>query len=122
LKREEVFITNLVKCFLPKYRRPKWDEIYACKYYLFQELKIVNPDIIIPLGYYSTRTILEYFHFPTPERRNQYHEIFGKVFTREKIIYPLPHPALIFHDSTRLEGMKKAFKNINKIIKFQKEV
>ena len=115
LNRNDVFITNLVKCFLPKYRRPKWDEIYACKNYLFQELKIINPLIIIPLGYYSTRTILEYYHFPTPERRNEYHKIFGKVFTRDKIIYPLPHPALIFHDSSRFKGMKEAYKKIKEL-------
>ncbi len=111
IKREEIFITNLIKCFLPKYRRPKWDEIYKCKNYLFTEIKIINPKVIVPLGYYSTRVILEYYYFPLPQRRNEYNRIFGKIFTRNGIkIIPLPHPALIFHDKTRENGIKEGFK------------
>ncbi len=118
IKRSEIFITNLLKCFLPKYRRPKWDEIYKCKEYLFTEIKIINPEIVVPLGYYSTRVILEYFHFPLPERRNHYHKIFGKVFSRENVkIIPIPHPALIFHDRERKDGIFLAFKKLGEIYK-----
>ncbi len=115
ISRKEIFITNLVKCVLPKYRRPKWDEIEACKKNLFEELEIVKPKIVVPLGYYSTKVILKKFHFPVPERRNQFHEIFGKEFKRDLIVFPVPHPALIFHDSSREKGIISAFKNLGKI-------
>ena len=106
IKREEIFITNLLKCFLPKYRRPKWDEIYKCRDYLFIEIQIINPKIIAPLGYYSTRVILEYFNFSLPQKRNEYHKIFGKIFKKNHIkILPLPHPALLFHNNHLLLGL-----------------
>ncbi len=118
IEKGEIFITNLLKCFLPKYRRPKWDEIYNCKNYLFEELNIIQPKLISPLGYYSTRVILEYYHFPIPERRNDYNKIFGKIFSRDNlIIIPLPHPALIFHDKQRKQGLIKGFQILGKIYK-----
>lgn len=59
LKREEVYMTNLIKCFLPNYRKPKEEEISACSYFLDREIEIVNPEILVPFGYFATRYIFQ---------------------------------------------------------------
>ncbi len=50
LRREHVFITNVVKCRPPNNRRPKRDEIYACMNYLRRQIRVVRPKIICLLG------------------------------------------------------------------------
>ena len=62
IDRKLVFMTNLIKCLLPKNRKPKMNEIEACGYFLNQEIAIIQPEVIVPLGYYATRTILSKHH------------------------------------------------------------
>ncbi|MGB9609278.1 MAG: uracil-DNA glycosylase family protein [Patescibacteria group bacterium] len=50
LKRQEVFITNVVKCRPPKNRRPKKEEIEKCRPWLVEQIKILKPKLIITLG------------------------------------------------------------------------
>ncbi len=50
LRREEIFITSMVKHFPPGNRAPKPDEIVACKPYLIRQIEIVKPKIIVLLG------------------------------------------------------------------------
>ena len=50
LKREDVFITSVVKHYPPKNRMPKADEIEACRPYLLRQLEVVNPKIIVLMG------------------------------------------------------------------------
>ena len=58
ITRYEIYITNLIKCILPKSRRPSKNEITECSNYLDREIEIVNPRFIVPLGFHSTRYIL----------------------------------------------------------------
>ncbi len=58
IERELVFMTNLVKCMLPKNRKPKWTEIESCSQFLEEEISIIHPEVIVPLGYYATQSIL----------------------------------------------------------------
>ncbi len=50
LKREEVYITNVVKCRPPKNRNPTDEEINACSPYLDTQLKLINPKIVVAMG------------------------------------------------------------------------
>jgi DNA polymerase len=50
IKREEAFITSPIKCFPPKNRRPKREEIKACLPYLKKQIEIINPQKLILLG------------------------------------------------------------------------
>ena len=50
IKREDVFITNIVKHVSPKNRKPFPDEVEACVPYLITQIKIINPKIIVLLG------------------------------------------------------------------------
>ena len=59
LTREEVFITNILKCRLPDNRNPHVDEIHACRDYLHRQIALINPKMIITLGQVSAQTLLE---------------------------------------------------------------
>jgi DNA polymerase len=58
LKREEVFICNVLKCRPPDNRTPATDEIAACKDYLWRQIEIVAPEVIVALGAPATQTLL----------------------------------------------------------------
>ncbi|MDR0726504.1 MAG: uracil-DNA glycosylase [Rickettsiales bacterium] len=57
VKREDLFITNVMKCWPPENRKPTRKEIDLCKPYLFQQIKAVNPELIIALGGVAYETI-----------------------------------------------------------------
>jgi uracil-DNA glycosylase family 4 len=58
---EEVFITNLVRCRPPNNRNPKKDEIASCIEWLKQELHVLEPKVIIPLGRIPTYNVLKLY-------------------------------------------------------------
>lgn len=58
IDRKEIYMTNLIKCMLPKYRRPKQDEIEICSKYLDKEIALINPKTLVPLGIMQSNTYL----------------------------------------------------------------
>jgi uracil-DNA glycosylase family 4 len=109
IDRGSVYMTNLIKCMLPKNRRPKMDEIESCSQFLDEEISIIYPEIIVPFGYYVTRTILTKYHAEPPSARDDYKKLYGKLFfTNNQKIYPLPHPAsLLYNPSFETETTEK---------------
>lgn len=98
VSREELFLTNLLKCRLPKNRRPKQREIEACLPFLQEEVEIVDPEILVPLGFYATRSVLSLNSIPAPQARADSPDFFGRLFWQgRKKIYPLPHPAALLY-------------------------
>ena len=61
LEREDVYITNIVKCRPPKNRNPLKGEIQSCSSYLERQLQLIKPRVIVTLGNYATSYILEKF-------------------------------------------------------------
>ncbi|OYT37621.1 MAG: uracil-DNA glycosylase [Desulfurococcales archaeon ex4484_58] len=59
LKREEVYITNIVKCRPPNNRDPKEEEIKRCSPYLVRQIKLIKPKIIVALGRHSAKFLFE---------------------------------------------------------------
>jgi uracil-DNA glycosylase family 4 len=58
LKREDVYIANIVKCRPPGNRNPLPDEIESCIGYLKKQISLINPEVIITLGAVSTHNLL----------------------------------------------------------------
>ena len=58
LKREEVFICNVLKCRPPENRTPSADEIAACSPYLIEQIQIIQPEVIVALGAPAAQTLL----------------------------------------------------------------
>jgi uracil-DNA glycosylase family 4 len=59
LRREDVYICNIVKCRPPDNRNPEPDEINACEPFLLKQLEAIKPKIIIALGNIATKTLLK---------------------------------------------------------------
>lgn len=92
IKRNEVFITNIVKCHPPKNRPPTSVEIEACKPFLIEQISLIQPQIIITLGATS-------YHHLTGEHDTKISQIRGSVipFNGMKLI-PTYHPSFLLRN------------------------
>jgi uracil-DNA glycosylase len=59
LSREQVYIANVIKCRPPGNRNPEPDEVAACEPYLFRQIDVINPMVIVPLGKFATQCLLK---------------------------------------------------------------
>jgi len=116
IDRKEIYMTNLVKCMLPKYRRPKWDEIEICSKYLDKEIELINPALIAPLGHYATKYIFEKYALCLPSKP-EFHKIYGKVFwAGDRKILPLQHPAAMLYNPSVKEEMIKNYRKMRVLL------
>lgn len=117
IDRKTIYMTNLIKCMLPKCRRPKSDEIYTCSEYLDREIKLINPQIIVPLGYFATRYIFNKYDLKLPQK-SEFYKLYGKVFLVDgKKIFPLRHPAAVLHNNEIKGEMRKEYNKLKIIQK-----
>ncbi|MFP3860959.1 MAG: uracil-DNA glycosylase [Bacteroidales bacterium] len=117
LKKENFYMTNMLKCFLPNSRKPRNDEIEACSIYLMEEFELADPDIIIPLGYHVTKFILKKYKFEIPCSDN-FPKLFGSLLVaNNRKILPLRHPATVVHESARYETLLLNYRKINIVTK-----
>ncbi len=118
LKREEIFITNILKCRPLQNRNPTQEEIKACSDYLNKQIKIIKPKIICCLGNFATDFILKKFNLK--KEIQGISKIHGKVFTILTLnqsnlkIIPLYHPAVATYNMNMLETLKKDFSILQK--------
>jgi len=109
IERKSIFMTNLVKCTLPKNRKPKSNEIESCSTFVNEEIEIIQPQIIVPLGYYATRSILIKYHANPLKQEMSFKNINGQLLHLDGMkIFPLTHPsALLYNPSFEAETIKK---------------
>ncbi len=112
IKREEVYITNIVKCRPPNNRNPFAEEIENCSPYLDRQIEIIKPQLIATLGNFSTSYILK--KLANKKDVPGISKIHGKVFLikhKEKklFIVPLYHPAVATYNPNTLPTLKKDF-------------
>ena len=101
LKREEVFITNVVKCRPPGNRDPQEEELAACRDYLDRQVRTLNPRIIITLGRHS---MARYF---TDAKISLIH---GKaIWIKGQMIVVMYHPAAGLHQPNLKPAIEKDF-------------
>ena len=58
LKREDVYIANVIKCRPPQNRNPEQDEVDTCEPFLFQQIDVIKPKVIVALGTFAARALL----------------------------------------------------------------
>ena len=94
IKREEVYITNIVKCRPPMNRDPELDEVNTCLNYLRNQVILIEPKIIVLLGRIALNNILGQEYKITDSR--------GKWFEKKGIYYmPTWHPAALLRDESK---------------------
>jgi uracil-DNA glycosylase family 4 len=114
IERREIYMTNLLKCILPHYRRPKNREIEACSGHLDEEMEIVNPRIITTLGYFPAKYVFDKY-----ELRDNFNfkKICGKkFFVEDRIVLPLMHPAALLYKPEIEEKMKEDYEKLRKVL------
>jgi uracil-DNA glycosylase len=106
-KREDVYITNVVKRRPPNNRDPLPEEIEKYKPYLKYQIQIIDPKIIVPLG----RFAMNYFLPDAKISRDQ-----GKAFwLGNRLIFPIYHPAAALRNPSVLEKTRESFIKLKKI-------
>ena len=115
LKREQVYIANILKCRPPRNRSPRTEEIKACTPFLDEQIEIIKPKIICTLGNFATSYILEKFGFkPQPIGK-----IHGKVFQVSNLLFqlkiiPLYHPAAGLYRAYMKDTLRKGWEIVKK--------
>ena len=115
LRRDEVYISNVVKTRPPNNRDPLFEEIEAFRPYLDQEIQIIKPKIIVTLGRFSMAKFLpgEYISQIHGQKRNI---DFGG---RKYIVIPMYHPAAALRNAKIMKELKEDFQKISKLVASQ---
>lgn len=109
MKREDIYITNVVKYRPPNNRDPLLEEIEACQAWLHEELAAIEPKLVIFLGRHSMN------HFFPDEKISVVH---GKLLIKQingiptKYFLPLYHPAAALYNGSMRDTLKEDFKKI----------
>lgn len=110
IKREEVYVTNIVKDRPPQNRDPLPEEIEIYGPFLDRQIEIIQPKIIATLGRYAMGYIMKKFGLES--ELDVISKMHGKVFTlpNDKVkIVPLYHPAVAVYNSHTKDTLKKDF-------------
>jgi DNA polymerase len=112
LKRENVYISNVVKYRPPENRDPTPEEKEQCMPWLMLEISIVKPKVIVPLGRHSLG------HFFSSKTITEAH---GKPFqlTDELTVFPIYHPAAALHNGNLRQSLYNDFKALGEYLKSQ---
>jgi DNA polymerase len=109
LKRNNVYISNIIKCRPPKNRNPYQKEISLCNKYIDKQIEIINPKVIVPLGRIAISYIFNKFEIPF----KKINKIHGKIFSINSIkIIPIYHPAAVIYNNKLKEILYEDFKII----------
>jgi uracil-DNA glycosylase family 4 len=113
LRRQDVYICNVVKCRPPGNRDPLPDEIEACRPYLIGQLENIRPVLVVTLGNFATRVILD--------RQVSISRVRGQRFTVDgRSVIPTFHPAAILHGggeaSSQMEALRSDFRQIRAVL------
>lgn len=114
LTRDDVFITNVVKCRPPENRDPFQEEVDACYPYLVRQLKAIKPLLVVTLGRHSTARFL-------PDTKiSEVHgqpKIYKGIWQKLQVYLPLYHPAFALYDPRNRTILEEDFKKIPLILK-----
>jgi DNA polymerase len=114
LKREDVYITNVVKYRPPNNRDPLPEEIASCEKWLEEQIKIIQPKIIVTLGRHALG------HFLPGKKISEAHgRVFRKTFPNfgSLVFFVLYHPAAALYNGSMREMLIKDFQKIPRVLK-----
>ena len=107
-KRDEVFITNVVKCRPPGNRDPKPEEIDACNSYLERQIQAINPKVIVTLGRFSMSRFMTYAKIS---------DVHGQAMRiKGRLIVPMYHPAAALHQRSLRPVIEQDFSRLPDLI------
>lgn len=116
LNRDEVFICNVLKCRPPNNRTPSADEISSCSPYLFEQLEIIEPEVICALGAPASQTLLQTTQ-SIGRLRGRFHDFYisGIAGAGDPVpLMPTYHPAYLLRSPGE---KKKAWEDLQLVMK-----
>jgi DNA polymerase len=109
IRREDVYIANILKCRPPDNRNPLPDEIETCMPYLWRQIELIRPRVICSLGNFSTQTLTG--------RKLGIMKVRGQhVQVKNFFVFPMLHPAVALHQGGTRALLKEDFENLKKFL------
>ena len=107
ISRKDVFITSVIKCRPPHNRTPEHEEIAACSSFLRQQLRLIDPPLILALGLVAAQTLLKK-KAPLKSLRGCFHQL------GDAMVMPIYHPAYLLRSkgSRQLDLKRVAWKDL----------
>jgi DNA polymerase len=109
LKREQVYIANVIKCRPPQNRNPEQDEVDTCEPFLFEQIDVIKPKVIVALGTFAARALLRTLD-PISRLRGRVYEYRGA-----KLI-PTFHPAYLLRNPASKREVWEDMKLVRKLL------
>lgn len=110
LRREDIYIANVLKCRPPSNRDPRPEEIECCADYLRDQTRAINPEFIVTLGNFATKFILKTDQGITRLRGSLHQAGRFKVF-------PVYHPAAALYDSSKRLALENDFTTLGALLR-----
>lgn len=109
LRREDVFIANVLKCRPPGNRDPRPEEIQTCTPFLREQTRTIDPEVLVTLGKFSTQFVLK-----TQMGITRLH---GRVQRAGKfLVFPIFHPAVALYDGAKREALENDFVTLGQLL------
>ena len=109
LKREDVYIANVIKCRPPGNRNPEQDEVETCEPFLFQQIDVIKPKVIVALGTFAARALLRTLD-PISRLRGRVYEYRGAR------LVPTFHPAYLLRNPASKREVWEDMKLVRKLL------
>tara|TARA_B100001123_G_scaffold411021_2_gene506782 strand:- start:5903 stop:6568 length:666 start_codon:yes stop_codon:yes gene_type:complete len=110
LCREDVYIANVIKCRPPENRNPDSDEIETCKPYLFAQIDAIRPRVVVALGAFAVRTLLQ--------SDESISKLRGRIFDyRGAKLVPTFHPAYLLRSPDKKADVWEDMKKVRSLLR-----
>jgi len=113
LRREDVYIANVLKCRPPGNRDPQPDEIEACEPHLFRQIELIEPKVIATLGNFATK-LLSGRPLGITRVHGQEQEL--TIAGRSLLLYPIYHPAAALYTPAMLKVLESDFARLPELM------
>jgi len=114
LKRQDVFICNVLKCQPPGNRDPRPEEIISCLPYLQRQIELINPEIIVALGAHAARTLLKN-NKSIGQLRGHFHEYYAGIGRPPIKLMATYHPAYLLRSYTE-ENRRRVWEDLKAVL------
>jgi uracil-DNA glycosylase len=109
MKREDVYIANVIKCRPPGNRNPEPDEVAQCEQFMFRQVDTIKPKVIVALGKFAAQALLKTTDPITRLRGREYKY-------RDAILMPTYHPAYLLRTPSAKRDVWEDMKRVREIL------
>jgi len=109
MTRDQVYIANVIKCRPPNNRNPEPDEVATCEPFLFRQIDVIQPRVIVPLGKFAAQCVLKTMDPITKLRGRQFEY-------RGAVLIPTFHPAYLLRNPSAKREVWEDMKKVRAIL------